>query len=202
MKPLDYDAMQAALDAHAYPPTHTYDIRTLTPTGILAQRVERILGLFPGFFEAECFMDVGANKGFFSLRAARESAHVVALDPNPDVLAIWYPAAPSHVMQQASPFSAAQIRADVVWIGNGPHYLNRYDRAWMDTLDRVATDHVVMEGPTGRECRDVSDREAWPHVLEEQDLVAGMKAHGFTLVGSVTSPDYTPDRKVWHFQRG
>ena len=59
---------QKLIDSLAYPPTHTYILDGLQPTGVLAQRLSVLNRLAPDFFTKKGrFLDVGCNKGFFSL---------------------------------------------------------------------------------------------------------------------------------------
>lgn len=194
--------VQSSVDAKAYPPTHTYDVASLTPTGVLAERVRVLLTLCPDFFRAERFLDVGASKGFFSLRAARESGHVLALDPDAEALAAWAPVCPGNVEQRVGTFSDLGGRGwyDMVWIGNGHHYLHREDPEWTQRLKWLAADRVVVEGPVGKHAQGFAD---WAEgtVPEEAEFLAAAEAASFRLVATAKSPTYTPGRAVWYLRK-
>ncbi len=190
---------QAELDAIPYPPTHVYILESLRPLGVLADRVRRILQLCPDFFVGPGrFLDVGASKGFFSLKAEQGGFAVTALEPDSKALAAWMHCFKGKQLQQtfghAEPFLLGEF--DTVWIGNGPHYLYRENPAWHQKLAMIATGRVVMEGPIGRACKDIAE---WERVQEEPDLLMSMRAAGFALKGRFESPSYTPGRAIWSF---
>lgn len=197
--------VQAKLDAYPYPPTMRYEVAKLKPTGPLYERCKKILSVCPQFFSAPSFLDVGASKGFFSLRAAAEGTkRVLAIDPDPEALAIWEPVKQENVEQRVTAFKDADFggeKFEVVWIGNGPHYLYREDIDWTDRMAGICSTLLVMEGPVGRVCRDIKD---WVCVQEERDMIKrlclGFKAP-FKLAARKDSPTYTPNRAIWFLVR-
>ena len=78
---------QQLIDALAYPPTHTYVLDGLKPTGVLAERFAVLNRLVPDFFTGNgSFLDVGCNKGFFSLYGSKFFNEVVGIDNTPEFI--------------------------------------------------------------------------------------------------------------------
>ncbi len=201
--PDDYLKAQRRIDAIRYPPTMRYDLATLTPFPPLDQRVRIIRSLCPDFFRADRFLDVGASKGYFSLRAAEESGYVLAIEPDRESLDAWQPVCPTNVNQVSGSFRDLDPGLagmfDLVWIGNGPHHLQKDEGpSWISRTIELASDRLVIEGPEGAAtpcCRDWDPGT----VPEEIDLLDAFGAD-FRLMGSITSASGT-GRKVWYFRR-
>lgn len=191
-------AAQRLIDAKGYPPTHRYDVGTLVPGPPLDERVERILALCPDFFSGERFLDVGCSKGFFSLKAAAGYRLVVSVDPDDSALTCWRSVVPENVVVLNVSFRDIQPNDtfDMIWIGNGHHYLYRDDHNWIDKLSKLALDRVVVEGPTGPWCPDVKHFGAYQTETEFLDEMST----GFLLMGRCESPAYTPGRAIWYFK--
>jgi SAM-dependent methyltransferase len=197
--------VQRSIDAIDYPPTHQYDVRTLTPRGVLAERVKRILELCPRFFHAERFLDVGANKGFFTLKAAKTCRQVVAVEPDEETLGAWILVRPDNVLCISKHFDELQVKHlmlggfDVVWVGNGHHYLHRAQpEHWVEQLAMFAWGDVLIEGPTGPLSQGFSDWAAGTVPVEAEWLAQASK-YELELQGAVASP--LNGRKIWHLQR-
>lgn len=219
-----YKAAQLAIDQAKYPPTHHYDVGTLTPVGPLREREERILELFPGFYEGVRFLDVGCSKGYFTLKAAERNSQVVAMDPDVHMVRDIWPHLPtppnvrwfscnfadlrmeglSHKgTDQQTPQDARVVGAfDVVWLGNCFHYIHRDagGYAWISRLLSLAVDHVVIEGPRGPETAGL---EGWAarDVPQEQVWLKACSELGLKLDDWINSPRYTPGRRIWHLRR-
>ncbi len=194
---------QAAIDAYKYPPTHSYDVASLTPRGPLAERVDRILEMCPGFFEARRFLDVGCSKGFFSLVAAKAGGFVLAVDPDAAALGTWASVTPMNVERVLGTFAQIDAetygRFDMIWIGNGHHYLYREDPEWITRLEALAETggRVVIEGPiSAKACRDLAGFGA---TQDEETFLARM-SRSFVLEARSSSPSYTPGRAIWAFK--
>jgi SAM-dependent methyltransferase len=191
-------AAQTLIDAKRYPPTHDYDLATLTPRPPLDERVSTIVGLCHDFFRGEKFLDVGCSKGFFSLKASKGYRSVLALEPDQSAIDTWGAVVPVNVEVERKTFGQVETsdRFDMVWIGNGHHYLYREDRYWIDRLAKMASRRVVIEGPVGPECRELRDFGAYQ---TEKQFLDEMEP-GFTLIGRCDSPSYTPGRAIWYFK--
>ncbi|MFN7951516.1 MAG: methyltransferase domain-containing protein [bacterium] len=206
------DELQALLDAQAYPPTHTYRIEPFEPTDVLHQRVALMNRLSPQFFErGHALLDVGCNKGFFSLNVAGRFTRVVALDT--DAHCIWLCRRIAdylgieNVEFEASSFGrlATQGRFDRVLIGNVHHYIFREAGgrwSWVDKLARLATGLVLIEGPLGMECADMDAAiPAEMRVAFDRDLFFDAMSRHFTLLDFAPTVAYTPDRYLMLFER-
>ena len=71
---------QELLDSLAYPPNHQYQIKGLVPEPALAQRLSLLHEVAPGFFRTgRRLLDVGCNKGFFSMLVGRDRCGVAGV---------------------------------------------------------------------------------------------------------------------------
>ena len=199
--------MQSVIDSIDYPPTHTYQLNPLKPTGILAERVAVIERIAPELFEGESFLDVGANKGYFSLRAAGGCTTVTAIEPDPECVGLLREISSKMDLFHGTfgQFSAPTLgNFDRIFIGNGPHYLFREAGGWgwVHKLAELATDLVVIEGPTGMNCQDM--HKCIPADLQSEfnrgAMTAAMGLY-FDLEERVPSPSYTPDRYVMRYRK-
>ncbi len=211
-----YKVAQRAIDAAKYPPTHNYDVSTLTPVGPLREREERILELFPGFYEGLRFLDVGCSKGYFTLKAAERNSQVVAMDPAANMACdIWpYLPTPPNVRWLSCNFADLRMAGlprkdaqvvgafDVVWLGNCFHYIHRDagGYAWINRLLSLAVDHVIIEGPRGPEAAGFEKWAAWD-VPQEQVWLKLCNELGLKLEDWINSPRYTPGRRIWHLRK-
>ncbi len=211
---------QKLIDAIAYPPTHEYLYAPLTPLGVLKEREHRILRACPKFYgkPGDSFLDIGFNKGYFTLAAEMHGCKVTGIEPD---LACWelvgqlrrnlgtfleygsFKDATSGLLFTAS----GGFGFDRVFCGNGPHYPYREAGGWgwLDTIGKIIKPDaiVVFEGPTGMECedmvkcipRDIQKDFHYQALIYEMEERAGLK-----MVGSPhRSVSYTPDRwiTVW-----
>lgn len=192
---------QKAIDSYLYPPTHAYDVRTLAPRSPMKERVEKILECCPTLFSGSKFLDVGASKGFFSLKAAEHARLVVAVEPDEWALSTWKSIRPDNVSVLNMSFKHAQpeMTFSRIWIGNGHHYLFRDDKFWVSKVSGLCSSnaHVVIEGPVGPECPDMKD---FGPCQTEEELVEAMRLNDFKLVKRVASYKYTPGRAIWNFK--
>lgn len=195
MDEISITAVQRSIDAKEYPPTHCYDVTTLTPWYPLDERLKIVRSMCAEFFAAEHFLDVGCSKGFFSLLAARDSVHVLSVDPDKHALDAWKPVCPQNVTQVVGTFKDVEGSFDLVWIGNGHHYLYREDPKYVERLKRLATNLVMIEGPTGPECREM--RDFGPYQTEAEFLES---MNSFDLIDRRESTAYTKGRAVWLFK--
>jgi len=204
--------MQSVIDSIDYPPTHTYQLNPLKPAGILAERVAVIERIAPKLFKGESFLDVGANKGYFTLRAAEKCERVWAVEPDLACCKLLHGIMRKNTSLTYGTFAdfceAVQgIQADTfdrIFIGNGPHYLFREAGGWgwVHKLAELATDLVVIEGPTGMNCQDM--HKCIPADLQSEfnrgAMTAAMGLY-FDLEERVPSPSYTPDRYVMRYRK-
>ena len=207
---------QSVIDSIKYPPTHTYNLSPLYPTGILEKRMQIIERVCPNLFEGESFLDVGANKGYFMMRATQKCERVWAVEPDFScchVLLEIMP--PGKVSLHCGTFGnfheireIPEVRLfDRVFIGNGHHYPYKEagNWSWVDKLADLSTGIVVLEGPTGMECKDMLrtfPTEELRAGFNWEAMQAAFEPH-FELKDKVPTYGYTPDRyviRMWRTQ--
>lgn len=203
---IDPEKLQAAIDKTAYPPTHLYDVGSMTPYGPLAERVPKILNVCPKLFTGDSFLDVGANKGFFSMLAAKGCRKVVAVERDAECCAILRSLPAKNITVEECGFDEFQTDEafDRVFIGNVHHHIYRQCGGWdwIGKLVAISTDLVVIEGPVGLECGDM--QRIMPDELRpdfnRETFLQRMCVY-FDYTGEVPSPPYTPDRYIMAFKR-
>lgn len=187
--------IQRLIDRMTYPPTHDYEVETLTPRGPLKDRVKIIEEMAPGFFTGEAFLDIGCSKGFFLHRM--QAPTKVGLDPDPEAIKICRALGLNVVHVPFEGFMSLK-RFDRIFVGNCYHYLFRDEQwRWIDKLAALSTDLVLIEGPT-EHCPDLM--EDIRGFFYEKDFLAAM-GHSFRLLGRAPSCSYTPERFLWVFQK-
>lgn len=203
-KRLHLNEIQKLIDSHAYPPTHTYKISPLEPTGVLAERLAIINKLAPTFFgePSNRFLDVGCNKGFFCLKAMENSSQVIGLEPSQDLTELLSNF--SFYLQCSFDEYETPLLFDRILIGNVHHYLFIESRGW-GWVKKLANlcEHraqVIIEGPRSMSCPDMKD--CIPKELQSEFTVdefdAAMLPH-FKYRHILPSPSYTPERYVMSF---
>ncbi len=151
--------LQDDINAIAYPPSHTYELTGLKPTGSLAERVEVIEKDFSNFFCGGELLDVGCNKGFFS---QYHKGGVVGIDPMEECITLCKKLYKSGEFYQAT-FKEYTTRKKFarVFIGNGHHYpfIDAGGWTWVEKLGNLTHTggFVLLEGPTGMEGRDAQN---------------------------------------------
>jgi SAM-dependent methyltransferase len=139
--------LQEEIDAIVYPPTHTYKLEGLVPTGPLSRRIEVIQEEFPGFFSSGTLLDVGCNKGYFSLYHAGK---VVGIDPDEACIQLCKKLVPTGDFIQTT-FGGLLIDKmfDKIFIGNGHHYpfIEADGWSWVEKLAEMSDGLVLIEGP-------------------------------------------------------
>ena len=221
MPPTDQEreALQARVDAQAYPPTMQYELgrySRLEPGAILKSRLAKISPLIHEALEScptNYFLDVGCNKGFFSLTMALGGYRVEGLDISRDCVQLCRDIFKAYGLHgQFWPQSFREWipphRYGVVFLGNVHHYIFKECDGW-DWLAKLAAitetgGMVILEGPFGMECKDMApvltdpEQQAlftWENFLDEASYV------GLGLVEKVPSGAYTPDRYVAMFRK-
>ena len=149
--------LQSEIDAIEYPPSHTYRLRGLVPGEILAKRMAVITKEFPKFFKDGTLLDVGCNKGFFSLY---HRGGVVGIDTDEKCVKLCRKLRHTEDFHQVSfgKYTRVGIPFSRVFIGNGHHYPFIESGGWsfIEKLGNfvVTGGFVLLEGPTGMESVD------------------------------------------------
>ncbi len=155
--------LQDEIDAIDYPPTHTYQLRGLVPTGQLAARVKIIEEEFPRFFKEGTLLDVGCNKGFFSLY--HKGCYVEGIDPSEDCIRVCRKLKTVACNFYKETFGELSIKDglvfDRIFIGNGHHYpfIEAGGWGWVEKLGNLCYEggEVLLEGPTDMDSRDAQN---------------------------------------------
>jgi len=208
--------LQSKLDELTYPPTHTYILDPLEPTGLLAIRIGHLKNIAPTFFEGDSLLDIGSSKGFYSLWAATHGFKtVVAVEPLEEYANLLREVLPSQAIVKQEKFGTfcksnqpLLPSFDRILITNSPHYLfGEYGGwGWWKDVAALCRDgaQVVYEGPV-----DMRDKECFVPTLEPETesqfntgfaLNAPMAA-GFELCAAIDSPRPTSDRCMMLFVR-
>ncbi|MHC4388404.1 MAG: class I SAM-dependent methyltransferase, partial [Planctomycetota bacterium] len=193
---------QQLIDALAYPPTHTYVLDGLKPTGVLAERFAVLKGLVPDFFNANnSFLDVGCNKGFFSLYGSQFFNEVVGIDNTPEFIDLCTKLKRPNTEFILTDFRnyTPSKRFDRILLGNVHHYLFRSCQGWdwLYKLAAISKGLVVIEGPVDMSCPDMSDvlcGDLREHFNYEEFIEVMNKF--FVLKSKTPTVGYTPGRHV------
>jgi len=180
----------------SYPPTHQYNVETLEPKGVTAERLRIIEENFPGFFSGRALLDVGCNMGFFSLRHANKFRQIVAIDPDEKAVSVCREVARLHSIGNVSFLNesfrefASDSEFDKIFLGNVHHHLFREinGHEWIDKLAALSSSLVLMEGPYNTACEDIKNFPPSFNSFPEK-----MNQH-FVLRRIIPSVSYTPGR--------
>lgn len=206
--------LQERIDELAYPPTHTYRLEGLEPTGVLKQRIEILNRVGGEFFRKGLrFLDIGCNKGWFCISKMNAPyKYIVGIDYNEeyiklckDIQAFVGHRRGLYFFNIAFRDVIPSYRFDRVMIGNVHHYLYRDANGWdwIPKLAAIMTNGglVLIEGPKDMSCDDMDS--FFPPELEIKfnSLVSHMEKYGLRLVKTEPAVTYTPERYVWLFKK-
>jgi len=179
-----------------YPPTHTFNIENLEPTKILKQRVDLINIYFPNFFKGRRLLDVGCNKGYFSLSNANKFRKIVAIDNDKEYIEICNELKKIKKINNIK-FIHTSFRDftsdrqfDKIFIGNAHHHIFKEigGHEWIAKLAAISNGEVLIEGPYNTACSDVKD---FPKSFN--DFMGAMSEY-FILITIKPTVSYTPGR--------
>lgn len=150
--------LQDEIDAIEYPPTHRYKLEGLVPLGALADRVKVIEEEFPFFFNHdEDLLDIGCNKGFFSLY--HKGYFTEGIDPTEECITLCIKLKPKGVFK-LSTFGEYNSVYEFhrIFIGNGHHYpfIEAGGWSWVEKLGNLCVTGglILLEGPTDMDSLD------------------------------------------------
>jgi len=142
--------LQQKIDSLSYPPTHEYVLETLEPKGLLQMRYKQFRIIAPHFFTVDKFLDVGCNKGFFSLLACKNSTLVHSLDVDEKFVDLCNDLKQSNMNVKKTTFREfyTDIQYDSILLGNVYHYLFRECKGWdwIYKLAAISKGYVLIEG--------------------------------------------------------
>ena len=201
---------QERIDAQAYPPTHTYQVDSLTPTGLLAERWGLLQPYF-AYFNGRRFLDVGASKGFFSLYMKRKGFEVEAIESDVKTALLCKDLGINVKNTTFREWAPPERPFDAVFLGNVHHYCyQEAGWAWVKKLAAVTGETVgggvvIIEGPDGTDCANVQTMT--PALTAKQLEVftwrrffTEMSAF-FELIHKEPTIAYTPDRYITVWRR-
>jgi SAM-dependent methyltransferase len=187
---------QKDIDTQVYPPNSHYTLDGLIPSKLLKERLD----LMPHkFWVGKRFLDIGCNRGFFSLYSKCEYKEAIEIDPENVKLC---KSLGINVTQVSFRDYNPDKKFDRIFIGNAMHYLFRECGGWewIVKLATISTGAVLIEAPTGMDCKDM--KNVFSKNLEQKfirDLFLYEMSKYFDLLSIVKSP--SPDRWIMLFER-
>lgn len=202
-KPISYEHLskfQSKIDSMSYPPTHQYLLHPFKPVGTTHVRLEKIKLLDSRFFTGTNFLDIGSNKGFFSLLARQSFDQIVAIE-NDNEFADLIKSFDLGIEVENKTFRdfTTDMTFDKIMIGNVAHYLyNESGWDWIAKLAVLSTGRVLIEGAINMKCNDM--KIAIPKAKQSGygEFLNEMKKY-FRLVRATSS--ISPDRYVMLWER-
>ncbi len=188
--------LQEEIDAIDYPPTHQYVLESLEPLGALRKRM---LLISNEMFHGKRFLDIGSNKGYFSLLAKRNCQTVEAIDNNPKYVTLCKKLGINTQLTTFRDYNPDK-KFDRIMMGNVMHYMYREcgDWSFIIKLAAISSDLVLIEGPTGMNCKIMKD--AIPKHLRknfnDEEFLTAMKPF-FTMVSISNSPSQGRYIMLW-----
>jgi len=196
--------LQADIDSLDYPPTHQYFLEPLEPKGTLKMRFEQFKILMPGFFSVDKFLDIGCNKGFFSLLACKNSNLVHSFDFSNEFVRLCDKLKQKNMIVEKTTFRDfyADKQYDSILLGNVHHYLFKECEGWewIYKLAAISKGYVLIEGPVDMTCELMYD--AIPEKLQKNftfEKFMSMMSKFFTL--EIKTKSVIKDRYVMLFKR-
>jgi len=188
-----------------YPPTMTFNLSTLEPTRELAERWKSLRCYGEFWNRGKKFLDIGANKGWFSIKASEKGMDVVSIEP------YSYDTFVNVLIEHDWTIEAIDSgfrdftyheQFDRIFIGNAHHHVHKECGGWewIDKLAALSSDLVLIEGPRDGSCRDLDTVLSREQVNDFDNFISKMERH-FTLISCQPTIRYTPDRYIMLFER-
>jgi len=190
---------QREIDGLSYPENHQYTLEPLEPIGTLKERLE----LMPkNFFKGNSFLDIGCNKGFFTLYA--DCNYIESIDNEEKYTDLCSKLSKGIAINTSFREYRPIKQFDRIFIGNTHHYIFKECGGWewINKLAAISNDLVLIEGPTGLE-NSVADKILEDELRGEftkERFMTEMGKH-FTLISDVDSPYSTRHRSIMLFKR-
>jgi len=161
--------LQSIIDSLSYPPTLEYKVQGLKPNGILKVRFAQMKYVAPNFFEGNNFLDIGCNKGFFSLLASQNFIQVQSIDNDKKYADLCQLLKQPNMKVECTSFRnfVPEKEFDKIFLGN-VHYKIFTECGgweWIYKLAAISRGEVLIEGPVDMNCKDMD--KAIPQNLQE-----------------------------------
>lgn len=202
-RPISYEEMQCfqvMIDSLSYPPNHSYTLQPFAPVGDTKIRLEKIKLLDSEFFTGHNFLDIGCNKGFFSLTALSTFETVTSIDNDnrfTDLLKSFD--IELNVVNKSFRNFTTDQTFDKIMIGNVAHYLyNESGWDWIAKLAVLSTGKVLIEGAIDMKCDDMKIAIPKEKQAKFNEFQKEIKKY-FRLVTATSS--ISPDRYVMLYER-
>lgn len=198
------ETAQSLINSLSYPSTHQYALNGLKALGTLRNRQIVLKEVAPNFFHGKNFLDIGCNKGFFSLLAAESFDRVQSIDTDERFIKLCRFLKQSNMDVFHTSFRdfIPQLEFDKIFIGNVHHYIFKECKGWewISKLAAISTGKVLIEGPVDMSCKDMIS--VIPEDLQSkftfEKFMQAMESF-FTLEQKVSS--ISPGRWVMLFRR-
>ncbi len=162
--------LQTLINSLSYPYTHQYNLKGLKTKGILKIRLAQMRTISSNFFNGNNFLDIGCNKGFFSLLASQRFNQVQSIDVDKKFTDLCQLLKQPNMKVECTSFRdfAPEQEFDKILIGNVHHYLFRECGGWewVYKLATMSRGLVLIEGPVDMNCQDMAN--AIPKNLQER----------------------------------
>lgn len=196
--------LQTKIDTLSYPPSHDYFLDGLKPKGELKIRLALINTISSNFFTGKNFLDIGCNKGFFSLMASQHFIKVQCIDTDKRFTDFCQLLKQPNMKVECISFQdfIPEQEFDKIMIGNVHHYIFRECKGWewIYKLAVISKGEVLIEGAIDMNCPDMET--AIPKNLQEQftyEKFMEVMNHFFVLQYKIDS--ILPKRYIMLFKR-
>jgi len=196
--------LQSMIDSLSYPSTHDYNVKDLKPKGELKIRLAHMKTVAPNFFEGNNFLDIGFNKGFFSLLASQNFLKVHSIEADKKYTELGQLLAQPNMKVEFTSFRnfVPNKEFDKILLGNVHHYLFKECGGWewIYKLAAISCGEVLIEGPVDINCKDM--KKLIPKNLQEYftfEKFLEVMNHFFNLESKIKSN--TPGSYILFFKR-
>ena len=200
----DTNKLQIIIDSLSYPPTHEYNLKGLKPKGVLKVRLAQMKTVAPNFFNGDAFLDIGCNKGFFSLLASQHCIKIHSIDADKKFTDLCQLLKQSNMKVECTSFRdfVPEQEFDKILIGNVHHYLFTECGGWewIYKLATICKEEVLIEGPIDMNCQEM-DNVIPKHLQEDFSFEKFMEVMNQFFILQYKIDSVLPERYVMLFKR-